>query len=321
MGRDVSRSIRVRAGNRTSPRASHPWTGAADRSGGSHATSAPPPSPACWPWRRAWSPPCAAPARPPAERPAPRVAAPARPGRAGRDLAGHRHRRAGRHEAAPVHDRPVAVAPVRRHVRLLAGRRTRPFVADSPSCRRGLPDATAAAAWLRAARATRPDGDGWRLSTASGRVLAGLVPGGRITPRADVDPSLSDPPALGDAATSLRATAPLPSRLRPVTSERLVGRWVPDGARPRGRGVPAAGRERQLAGLGRLQRLGRRWTIGQGSRVLATAGASTEIGCDNVDVGRLVVPGGARRHRRPALVLVDRAGGVLATLTRTPQVR
>ena len=193
------------------------------------------------------------------------------------------------------------------------------FVADSSSATGDCPSATEPPAWLRDSVRYRPDGGGWRLVDSSGRVLAGLVPGSRIAPRADVDTSLSDPPALGDPATSFREPAPLPTRLYPVTASALVGRWVPEGAR-----LSAGQAFLQLAANGVWRASdgcndsSGRWAIGQGSRVLATSGASTEIGCANVDIGgwwsRAARAGTDGQH----LVLTDPVGGVLATLSRTP---
>jgi hypothetical protein len=193
------------------------------------------------------------------------------------------------------------------------------FVADSSSATGNCPSATEPPAWLRDSVRYRPDRAGWRLVDASGRVLAGLVPSGSIAPRADVDTSLSAPPRLGDPATSFPEPAPLPTRLHPVTASALAGRWVPQGARP------AAGQAfLQLAANGVWRASdgcnvsSGRWALGYGSRVLATSGPSTEIGCDNVDVGGWWSRAARAGTDGQYLVLTDPMGEVLATLTRTP---
>ncbi|WP_426561468.1 META domain-containing protein [Angustibacter sp. McL0619] len=123
----------------------------------------------------------------------------------------------------------------------------------------------------------------------------------------------------GTQAAGRPAPAPLPDGLHQVATSAMVGRWTPSGSTPSG--GPAF---LQLAANGAWQSSDGcntttgRWTIDQDSRVQVTAGPSTEIGCANVDIGGWWARTARVGTDGADLVLLDRAGVVLATLSRTP---
>jgi heat shock protein HslJ len=163
------------------------------------------------------------------------------------------------------------------------------FVADFSSASEIChPEVPFAPAWLRAAAAFDLRASGPRLLDADGTVVARLAPGGRPTAGPDLLASLADPPTV--TAADRRAfsdPAPVPSGLQPADRASLVGRWLPK---------PADDVQRPEQPMLELHADGTwtssdgcngtdgRWTTGDDGRVLATAGATTQAGCTNVNV-------------------------------------
>jgi len=178
-------------------------------------------------------------------------------------------------------------------------------------------------AWLRTVTRYAADGDGFVLQTADGTTVVHLAPGGRPTPGSNLLPSMADPPTVTDALrTALAPAAALPTSLRAATAAELVGHWkalAPTSSGGPGRATPPgatlAAEGGYDAGDGCNQTSGR-WAASDAGSVIATGGASTLIGCDNVDVGGWLVQATGAGFSGTTLVLVDRNGHELGRLTR-----
>ncbi len=152
-------------------------------------------------------------------------------------------------------------------------------------------------AWLRSVARYQVDADGITLLAPDGAVAARLAPGGRPTPGPNLLPSLTDPPVLDprlrDALTSAAGTGPIPTTLPSASRADLLGAWVTVLPRPSSGlthdVVPGItfrddGSYRATDGCNGTQG---GWSADAGS-VVATRGASTLIGCDNIDVAQFV---------------------------------
>jgi hypothetical protein len=178
-------------------------------------------------------------------------------------------------------------------------------------------------AWLTTVSRYAPDGDGFLLQTADGTTVARLAPGGRPTPGSNLLPSLADPPTVTDQLRA--ALAPgvgLPSALTPATPAGLVGRWKAvaptrsDGfvrQTPPGATLTAAGGYSATDGCNQTSG---RWAASDAGSFVATGGASTLVGCDNIDVGGWLAQATDAGFTGTTLVLVDHAGHELGRLTR-----
>lgn len=156
------------------------------------------------------------------------------------------------------------------------------------------------------------------LRDADGAVTARLLPGAEPTPGPDLAPSLVAPPEVTDEVREAFAPAePLPPALVPPAAEELVGRWVPElqpaSAEPAYVSLSADG---SWEGSDGCNRQAGRWVAGPDGVLLAVAGPSTMIGCDNVPVGGWLAATWRAGLDGDRLVLLDREGGQLGTLVR-----
>jgi hypothetical protein len=162
----------------------------------------------------------------------------------------------------------------------------------------------------------RLDGANPILLDGQGRQVARLLPGARPTAGPGLAPSEVEPPVVTDEVR--RAFVPaveVAAPLVPATRDALTGRWVPVGGR-----APEAYVELrpngEWTGSDGCNGTGGRWVAGPAGALLATTGASTLIGCDNVPVGGWL--GATRRAGLHAevLVLLDASGAELGRLRR-----
>jgi hypothetical protein len=183
-------------------------------------------------------------------------------------------------------------------------------------------------AWLVKAVGFRPQEVGFALVDAGGREVARLLPRERPKPGSPMDPVLDDPPIADwgrHGATLLRAPKPLPTPLRPADREELVGRWIPADRAGR-RDHPQSPHVRLTAdgswhGSDGCNGLGGRWTAGDGGAVLATAGAQTAIGCENLDVGSWLTGANRAGFAGDVLVLLDVDGKETGRLVKVADPR
>jgi hypothetical protein len=174
-------------------------------------------------------------------------------------------------------------------------------------------------AWLHSVTRYEADGSGFVLTTATGTVVARLSPGGRPTPGANLLPSLADPPtATPQIRAALAAPAPLPAALRPASAADLVGGWdaitqPPRGPRSRQSPGVVFGADGGYTASDGCNGTRGRWTAGDGSFV-GTGGASTLIGCNNVNVGGWIASAASAGLDGNVLVLLDRSGHELGRL-------
>jgi hypothetical protein len=150
------------------------------------------------------------------------------------------------------------------------------------------------------------------LLDAGGEEVIRLMPGGAG------DMPKPGTPTQPDERSRPGPAAPLPAGLTPATRETLAGRWVPAGdTKPRPKPVfmqllPSG----EWLGSDGCNGQRGRWTVGEAGAVLATAGISTLMACDNVPIAGWL--GDARRAGVDGaeLVLLDETGKELGRLTR-----
>ncbi|BCL12324.1 META domain-containing protein [Micromonospora sagamiensis] len=174
-----------------------------------------------------------------------------------------------------------------------------------PGCERASQDTPD---WLRRVTAYRFD-DGGRplLLDDLAQPVARLVPGASPTPGPDMAASVLAPPVVTDEVRrALAPAAALPVTLTPADRHRLAGRWVPlTGNRNAYLEFTADG---DWTGSDGCNGSRGRWISASGGTLLATAGATTLVGCDNVPVDSWL--GTARRagFDGEVLVLLDAQG-------------
>ncbi|MFU8849378.1 hypothetical protein ACNAW0_00040 [Micromonospora sp. SL1-18] len=173
--------------------------------------------------------------------------------------------------------------------------------------------------WLRRAAAFRVEGDSRVLLDGQGVRVARLLPGARPTPGPNLLPEMAEPPKVTDEVR--RALAPataLPEALTPARRDTLLGRWVPADARWfRSKGPYVELRDDgEWRGSDGCNGQGGRWVAGPGGALLATAGVSTLIGCDNVSVGTWLSSASRAGLDGQVLVLFDAAGKETGRLRR-----
>ncbi|MEU8263137.1 hypothetical protein AB0C02_21200 [Micromonospora sp. NPDC048999] len=199
------------------------------------------------------------------------------------------------------------------------------FVADatdgsvSGNARGCGPGTEAADAWLRRAAAFRVDGDSRVLLDGQGVRVARLLPGAKPTPGPNLLPSLAEPPTVTDEARrALASAAALPSTLTPARRDALLGRWVPADGRRDGPQAPYVELrdDGEWQGSDGCNGQSGRWVAGPDGAVLATAGPSTLIGCDNVPVGFWLSAASRAALDGQVLVLFDAQGKETGRLRR-----
>lgn len=181
-----------------------------------------------------------------------------------------------------------------------------------------------ATSWLERTARFERDGPGWRLLDAAGREQARLRPGATLAPRPDVDASLTTVPTADAAArAALAEPAPLPAGLRAAAAAQVVGRWSGASSSSRTPARPAAGAkppfllvapDASWSGWDGCNGASGRWLVGDGGRLLVTAGASTAIGCAGLDLPGLWATAARAGVDGRQLVLVDAAGRELVRL-------
>ncbi|MEV4640701.1 hypothetical protein AB0J80_25505 [Actinoplanes sp. NPDC049548] len=174
-------------------------------------------------------------------------------------------------------------------------------------------DPLAPVAWLEKTAAYRLEDGNAALLDVEGRTVALLVPASE-PPRPDRESfAITD-----EFRRSFADTATLPSNLRPAGRAELVGRWVPVGgvqASPKPAHLELRGDGRYAAWDG-CNGSGGGWTVKPAGTVLATAGVSTLIGCDNVPVGQWLSSARLAGFDGETLVLFDPQAAELGRLRR-----
>ncbi|MFD2765882.1 META domain-containing protein [Micromonospora eburnea] len=198
------------------------------------------------------------------------------------------------------------------------------FVADlwgtsGPGGGECRPGSEFADTWLGRAAAFRVEGGSPILLDERGERVARLLAGAKPTPGPDMLASLAEPPEVTDEAR--RAFTPataLPAALAPASRETLLGRWVPvDGRRGRPKTPYVEFRaDGGWRGSDGCNGQGGRWIAGPGGALLATTGASTLIGCDNVEVGVWLATAWRAGIDGDVLVLLDAQGKETGRLRR-----
>lgn len=191
------------------------------------------------------------------------------------------------------------------------------FDEDNGQCPRGESSATP---WLSDARRYRVDGADRLLLSATGRVLARLVPSSGPTRIPHNSLPMSTPVVSGALLDQFAPHAPLPAKLRPATAAELVGRWVPVGSTT----VPVD--QRQVIWLradgtwssnGCGNGVGGRWSAGSGGAMIGTAGPNDSlVACARPNVGAWMFDVARAGFDGDVLVPVDRRGRPLDRLVR-----
>ncbi|MGY0005411.1 META domain-containing protein [Micromonospora sp. I033] len=198
------------------------------------------------------------------------------------------------------------------------------FVADlpgrSPSGTPGCPTSPGPGpGWLARATAFRLAGNTPILLDDQGRQVARLAPGAKPTPGPHLLPSLAEPPVVTpEVRRALTPAAALPAGLTPAGRSALLGRWVPVGPRPPDP-TPAyvdLRADGAWRGSDGCNGQGGRWVAGAEGALLATAGPSTAIGCENVPVAAWLSGASRAGLDGDVLVLVNAQGRETGRLRR-----
>ncbi len=172
--------------------------------------------------------------------------------------------------------------------------------------------------WLSAVTRYERDGSGWRLLDRSGAVVVRLVAGGTVSPRPDVDASLTESPVLDAAGrAALAEPVALPSGLRPAARVNVLGRWRLADPPTRQSGKPpflSVATDGTWTGFDGCNTTAGRWLVGDGGRLLTTSGPSTLIGCEGFDMARVWGTAARVGLDQGLLVLVDRDGHEIVRL-------
>ncbi|MEU3456126.1 hypothetical protein ABZ671_21405 [Micromonospora sp. NPDC006766] len=199
------------------------------------------------------------------------------------------------------------------------------FVADatgssvSDNARGCGPDTEAAGGWLDRAVAFQVDGDSRVLLDGQGMRVARLLPGAKPTPGPNLLPSLAAPPTVTDEVRrALAPAAALPATVTPAGRDALLGRWVPADGRRDGSQAPHVELrdDGEWRGSDGCNGQSGRWVAGPDGALLATAGPSTLIGCDNVPVGSWLSAACRAGLDGQVLVLFDAQGKETGRLRR-----
>jgi hypothetical protein len=189
------------------------------------------------------------------------------------------------------------------------------YIAGSSGDCGGAPATTPA--WLSRATSYDVDGEARLLYDGDGEQVARLEPGAEPTAGPDMAPELAEPPVVTDEARRALAPAePLPAGLTPADADALIDRWVPVDGSSSSVETPYL----ELAGDGSWQGSdgcngqSGRWLAGPEGAVIATSGASTMIGCDNVPVGSWLAGASRAGFDGDVLVLLDAQGTELGRL-------
>ena len=198
------------------------------------------------------------------------------------------------------------------------------FVADtfgtSGACVQSLNPAEYAAGtmvpWLSETMSYTVSGADVVLYDSHHRRTARLTPGAHINPRPDLYPPLTQAPKVDAAARAQFRPARTPDTAGAAfTLAAVTGRWLPSpGRKTPQQAYLQLSDDGSWEGLDGCNGLGGRWLLEPKGRVLAAAGGSTLIGCNNVNI-----PMGAARSLRlidGKLLLYDVDAHLLATFVR-----
>lgn len=167
-------------------------------------------------------------------------------------------------------------------------------------------------AWLHAAAAHRPDGDGHMLLDEGGEPVARLVPGEVPTVPPTVSESVAQPPeASEEARRTLQQAVALPDGLAAADSEALLGRWMPLDAPGGSEAHVQFNPDDTWSGSDGCNDLGGRWRSGTDGAFLATGRGSEQIGCENIPVESRLTRTIRAGFDGDVLVLIDHQGVVL----------
>ncbi|WP_157756968.1 hypothetical protein [Plantactinospora sp. KBS50] len=162
--------------------------------------------------------------------------------------------------------------------------------------------------WLVRAVGFRLTGDGPLLTDGQGRTVARLTPGAQPRPNPNIaDDQLRPPKVTDEDRRALAASTPLPPDLTPAEPGALVGRWVPAQERA-GDAYLELSAGGQWRGSDGCNGQAGRWASGPAGVLLATSGASTLIGCENVPVGSWLAGAARAGLSGDELVLLGRDG-------------
>lgn len=172
--------------------------------------------------------------------------------------------------------------------------------------------------WLHEVTGFRSDGGRSVLVDHAGATVARLLPGERPEVPSTISQEQADPPVVtGETRAALKPAAALPDGIAPADEDALLGRWVPveDAAGPEPPFVEFhAGGE--WDGSDGCNGQGGRWTVGPDGALAAAVGASTDIGCDNVEVGSWLSNASRAGFEGAELLLLDADGDVTGRLRR-----
>ncbi|WP_194410149.1 hypothetical protein [Microbacterium cremeum] len=186
--------------------------------------------------------------------------------------------------------------------------------AASGECTAG--GAVPAVPWLDATVSYEKDGDRWILRDAEGDVTASLFVDGAPEPIETAAEFYTEPPVIDARVREhFAAASALPPALEPVTTESLVGRWVPRESYPSDPHVDVSP-EGTWTGSDGCNGGSGRWAIGDAGDLFVTAGPSTLIGCEGVNVPWLFANASLAGFDGGELVLLDRDAEELGRLTR-----
>jgi hypothetical protein len=169
--------------------------------------------------------------------------------------------------------------------------------------------------WLTAATGFVPVGRDETLVDAHGRVLATLRPGAHATVGGNDSPDYAAPPVVTAVMREAwREPAPLPGGVRPASPAEVQRKWVPTGKTSHA--FVTFGSDGRYSGSDGCNGEGGRFLLGADGIVLATSGASTEIGCENNPLPGWVAQAGRLGVRGSHLVFVSAKGTVLGEAAR-----
>jgi hypothetical protein len=176
-------------------------------------------------------------------------------------------------------------------------------------------------AWMAAARSYRSQGNARQLLSGDGRVLAQLLPTGKVAPRKDMLASLADPPTLsaGERRSLDSPAKALPAGAPSITPASLAGRWRPypvkryaTPAQP----LFAFTADGKVTGSDGCNKLASEWKIGPAGEIISISGPFAGVGCTGPPIDAWIPAYGRAAVSGDVLTFYARNGRVLGRLTR-----
>ena len=172
--------------------------------------------------------------------------------------------------------------------------------------------------WLHDVARFAADGTDMLLLDETGRTVATLRPGGKPTAGPNRVPEYAAPPVVNAAVERHYAeAASLPDDLEPATAADIRGRWVPVGDNPPPDAYVAFTPDGDYTGSDGCNGVSGRYVVGGDGALLATSGASTQIGCHNSPISGWPAQAGRVALKGIRLVFVAPDGHVLGSATRS----